>query len=127
MTEPSRRLGERTGVQLLLGHVDVMVGRLRPKPREVAVTIDNVSMTGVGFWGDLPAAVVAGTVLSFRTGSLACPVRIRRVAEGRDGVGRAYYGAEFVDPSPAALEAINALRGAGPDPKDDLWTSRRLR
>jgi len=101
---PDRRLGHRydTSATELTWHVPQrhwLRTRMEPRP----VTMVNVSTTG--------AAVVADTVPDFECHSLVTlecegltiTAAVQRIVPG-DHDGVSYYGLQFVDPPPAAIE-----------------------
>lgn len=119
----SRRLGER---RALPAHTEatLLVKRksaLRRSPRRVSVHLDNVSVTGVGFFVPDSESFVVGQLVTFELGGVASALRLRRV-EQSTSPGWTYLGAEFADPRPAVMPVIERLlMGHALDEREARW------
>lgn len=126
----SRRLGERKSLpeQAEAYVLRARKGPIRRKPIRIQAHVDNVSVTGVGFF--LPTAettIVVSEDVVFEIGGAQSPVRVRRAVESM-GSGWTYYGCEFTEPRPTVMPAIEALLLGGTRPERDMrWQHGSIR
>lgn len=97
------------------------VGRRRT--RRIDIRLDNVSITGIGFYVLVDERLSAGERLDFEVDGVRSPVAIRRLV---DTVGPhwRYGGGAFLEPHPAVLPVV--LRLLDPENVGELfrWSPR---
>ena len=125
----TRRLGERRSLpeQTAAFVLRPRQSLFRRSPVRVAVHVDNVSVTGVGFFAPTTEKFVLHDQLSFEIEAIASPIRLRRVTESV-GSGWTYCGAEFLEPTPGVMPAIDRLLSGGQTSgKDMRWQQGTIR
>jgi hypothetical protein len=112
-----RRLGvRRTLPEKLLGHAVRRRASFTLRGERVQIAIDDISASGVGFYGPPSPLLVEKEPLLLKVGHTETNVRIRWVDRSptRQAVR---YGAEFTDPAPALVPLVEEMYGfdSGPD------------
>jgi hypothetical protein len=102
-----RRLGERRSLpeQIPAFVVRPRTGMFRKSPERIPVHVDNVSVTGVGFFAATSHPMQVSDLVIFEIAGTSTQMRIRRVSD-TGGTVWTYYGAQFVDPQQTVMLAI---------------------
>jgi hypothetical protein len=105
-----RRLGERRS---LPEQIPAFVVRSRKSlfkkgPERIPVHVDNVSVTGVGFFAATALPMQVSDLVMFEIAGTSTQMRIRRVTES-GGTAWTYYGAQFIDPQQTVMMAIERV------------------
>ncbi|MCU1499273.1 MAG: hypothetical protein JWM47_3226 [Acidimicrobiales bacterium] len=102
-----RRLGERRALPERIPGVVIVPakGWRKRSPGEVPILIDNVSVSGIGFFVPGEATFEVEETIEIGIEDQTCSVQVRRVDHGAT-TGWTYYGVAFVGASDHVLPAL---------------------
>jgi hypothetical protein len=89
-------------------------GGRRKGPNRIPIYLDNVSISGVGFYAPALENLRYGDVMTLEVDGLRSSIRLRRVKDST-GSEWTYCGAAFLDGAPAVMPAFERLFNGGVD------------